>query len=253
MPITPVLDTATVSAGLWSCDGRGVPANCIEPEWVLITPRRGSVIERVGRREPPLAPGLALVVGAGEFLLLRSPDRARVHATMVSVPATAGVSRARAGLAALTPRALLAHHRLLRDGLHRRDQLALEEAALELAASAHERSASPRLTVALRDAAQDAIALVATQPTPLSLGALAQQVGVAPWPLSRAIRALLGVPLREYLMRRRIATAFEQLAMSPCATISEVAHAAGFASHAHFTDAVRTRFGIAPRALLGRR
>lgn len=253
MPIARFLDTDATSAGLWSCDGRGVPADCIEREWVLIIPRCGSVIERVGRRDPPLAAGLALVVGAGEFLVMRSPTHVRVHATIVSVRGDAGAPRARAGVGALTPGALLAHHRLLRDGPHRRDPLALEEVALELAASAHQGSTSPRLTAPLREAALEAIALVAAQPSPPSLGTLARQVGVAPWPLSRAIRALLGVPLREYLVRRRIDRALEQLAVSPRMTISEAAHAAGFASHAHFTDVVRARFGSGPRELLGRR
>ena len=32
--------------------------------------------------------------------------------------------------------------------------------------------------------------------------------------------------------------------------LTTAAHAAGFASHAHFTDAVRARFGVPPRVLL---
>lgn len=255
MPFALWVSTESVVAGVWSCDGRNVPAPAVEPEWVMLLPRAGSLLERVGPRGAAVPPATALIIDAGESLALRSTAGSRVQATVVSLPDGTGHPRAPGGFHALSPRALLAHHRLQRaerDGTH---PFAREELALELAAAIGGSRVPDgvRLTPALHDAARAALGLVMTSGTPPSLTVLARATGVAPWPLSRAMRALLGVPLREYLVRRRLANALEQMAASPRRPISEIAHATGFASHAHFTDVVRARFGVPPRALAGDR
>jgi AraC-like DNA-binding protein len=255
MPLTPWISTESVVAGVWSCDGRTVPAPAVEPALVMLVPRAGSLLERVGPRSTAVLPATALIIDAGETLTLRSTAGSRVQATVVSLPDGSGHPRAPCGLQALSPRALLAHHRIQRAERDGTPPFAREELALELAAAIGGTAVPDgvRLTPALQAAARAALALVMTSGTPPSLTVLARATGVAPWPLSRAMRALLGVPLREYLVRRRLADALEQMAASPRRPISEIAHAAGFASHAHFTDVVRARFGVPPRALAGDR
>lgn len=251
MPVTPSVSSDAVFAGVWSCDGRHAPAPSIEPSWVVLVPRVGSLLERTGDRRIPVPPATALVVDAGESLALRSIRGTTVQATVVVPADAAALPLTGSGIRAMAPAALLAHYRLERAERESAPPIVIEELALELAASVAEppRHAAP-LSSTLRDAAHTALAIVAASDVSPSLAALAGMTGVAPWPLSRAIRAVLGVPLREYVVRRRVAAALDLLARTPSRCIGEVAHAAGFASHAHFTDAVRARFGIPPRALL---
>lgn len=196
-------------------------------------------------------PATVLVVEAGEALALRSVRGTAVQATVVTPVEAAGQPRGDIGIRAMEPAGLLAHHHLQRAARQGAPSLTLEELALELAAAVEQLSfRTTRLSPSQRDAAHAALSMVAAAEATPSLAALARATGVAPWPLSRAIRAVLGIPLREYVLRRRIAMALEHMVRMPSRTIGEVAHAAGFASHAHFTDAVRARFGVPPRALL---
>lgn len=251
MPVTPLISTDSVFAGIWSCDGRHAPAPSIEPSRIVMIPRADSLLERTGRGRSMVPPATVLVVEAGEALALRSIRGTAVQATMVTPADAAGQPRGDIGIRAMDPAGLLAHHHLQHAARQGAPSLTLEELALELAAAVEPASfRTTRLSASHRDAAHSALSLVAAaEPTP-SLAALAGATGVAPWPLSRAIRAVLGIPLREYVLRRRIAMALEHMVRMPSRTIGEVAHAAGFSSHAHFTDAVRARFGVPPRALL---
>jgi AraC-like DNA-binding protein len=52
------------------------------------------------------------------------------------------------------------------------------------------------------------------------------------------------MPVHQYLLRLRLTVALERLDGGD--GVSTVAHAVGFSSHAHFTDAFRARFGMAP-------
>lgn len=253
MPVTPLISTDAVFAGVWSCDGRHAPAPSIEPSRIVMIPRADSALERTGRVASMVPPATVLVVEAGEALALRSLRGTAVQATVVTPADAAGQPRGEIGIRAMDPAALLAHHRLQCAARHGAPSLSLEELALELAAAVERVSfRATRLSRSQRDAAHDALSMVAAAESTPSLATLARATGVAPWPLSRAIRTVLGIPLREYALRRRIALALEHMVRMPSRTIGEVAHAAGFASHAHFTDAVRARFGVPPRALLAR-
>jgi len=90
---------------------------------------------------------------------------------------------------------------------------------------------------------------LATQPTDAdtSLEALAEVVGLSPGRLMHAFTESLGVPLRPYLAWLRTQRA--AAAISAGASLTEAAHAAGFADSAHMTRTFRRTFGIAPRAL----
>ena len=59
------------------------------------------------------------------------------------------------------------------------------------------------------------------------------------------------MPVHQYLLRLRLTVALERLDGGE--NVSTVAHAVGFSSHAHFTDAFRARFGMAPSRCLGSR
>ncbi|GMV09111.1 MAG: hypothetical protein AMXMBFR55_08450 [Gemmatimonadota bacterium] len=252
MPVTPLISTESVFAGIWSCDGHHAPAPSIEPSRIVMIPRADSPLARTGRGSSTVPPAAALVVEAGEALALRSVRGTAVQATVVAPADAAGQPRGGIGIRAMEPAALLAHHQLQRAARFGAPSLTLEELALELAAVVGRESfPTPRLPSSQRDAAHAALSMVAAAEATPSLAALARATGVAPWPLSRAIRAVLGIPLREYVLRRRIALALEYMVRTPSRTIGEAAHAAGFSSHAHFTDAVRARFGVPPRALLG--
>ncbi|HEU4698380.1 MAG TPA: helix-turn-helix domain-containing protein [Gemmatimonadales bacterium] len=264
MPLTSWITTEALTAGAWRCDGRHAePA--AEAGTLLLLPRGGTVVRRTDGRRATVLPATALVTRPGEPLALAGAESGTgagrsapgpARATIVVLGA-AGVPAPRASrVRALSPAALLAHYRLQRaEHAGWCDALAREELTLELAAAiVHDAPAPPPGSTALRLAALDALAAVADAPdgAPPSLGALARTTGTTPWALSRALRRLLGVPLREYLLRRRLAVALDRLAADPARSLSAVAHDAGFASHAHFTDAVRARWGMPPRALIGR-
>ena len=78
----------------------------------------------------------------------------------------------------------------------------------------------------------------------VTLGALAQAVGCSPFHLSRAFRSVTGSTIHEHLMRLRVRTTLEDLTTG--ASLSDVALAAGFSSHSHFTAAFRRAFGTPP-------
>jgi AraC-like DNA-binding protein len=56
------------------------------------------------------------------------------------------------------------------------------------------------------------------------------------------VSAEIGVPFQRFVLWRRLAAAFERLVAG--ATITEAAHAAGFADAAHFARTIRAMFGI---------
>jgi AraC family transcriptional regulator len=82
------------------------------------------------------------------------------------------------------------------------------------------------------------------------LATVARVAGVHPMHLAKLFRRRFGYSMGEYLRRRRIAWACEELARGDN-TITAIAHNAGFADHPHFTRTFRritgcSRSGIAP-------
>jgi AraC family transcriptional regulator len=82
---------------------------------------------------------------------------------------------------------------------------------------------------------------------PVSLGALAQAVGVHPVTLARGFRRTYGCSVGEYLRHLRIVEAARQLNDSdlPLATI---ATSAGFADQSHFSNVFKQQTGLSPSA-----
>ena len=75
--------------------------------------------------------------------------------------------------------------------------------------------------------------------------------GVSESWLSHRFGVDIGIPLRRYILWRRLRTAI-QAAMSGN-TLTEAAHKAGFSDSAHLTRTFRESFGVAPSFLFGQR
>lgn len=78
----------------------------------------------------------------------------------------------------------------------------------------------------------------------LRLSTLAREVGLSASRLSHLLTANLGIPFRVYVLWLRLARAAGELAQGR--TLTEAAHAAGFADSAHLSRVFRRMFGIAP-------
>ena len=79
----------------------------------------------------------------------------------------------------------------------------------------------------------------------LSLGDIAQRVGLSPYQLCRAFRSATGRTLGEYRQHLRIRSSLERLSETS-ESITDIALGLGFSSHSHFTYSFRREFGFAP-------
>jgi AraC family transcriptional regulator len=82
---------------------------------------------------------------------------------------------------------------------------------------------------------------------PPTITELAADAGVHPVYFSRAFRTVVKVPPSRYVVEARLQRA-SALLVSSGATLSTIAHEAGFADHSHFCRQFRRRFGITPSA-----
>jgi len=80
---------------------------------------------------------------------------------------------------------------------------------------------------------------------PLSLGVLAEEAGVSVYHLCRTFRAITGSSIHRQLVQHRLRAALGVLRVER--DLTRVALDTGFASHAHFSTAFLTAFGITPR------
>jgi AraC family transcriptional regulator len=79
----------------------------------------------------------------------------------------------------------------------------------------------------------------------LSLAQIAREVHVSPFHLSRIFQAWTGFGVHEYRDQLRLRSALDRI-LNGDATLSELAHGFGYASHSHFTDSFRRAFGAPP-------
>lgn len=84
----------------------------------------------------------------------------------------------------------------------------------------------------------------------IRLQSLAAELHRSPSRLAHRFRAATGVPLRRYVLWSRLRAAAE--AAMRGATLTDAAHAAGFADSAHLSRTFRAMFGIAPSFLFER-
>ena len=83
----------------------------------------------------------------------------------------------------------------------------------------------------------------------LTLHDLARRVFSSPFHLARVFRRETGGSLHGYVLRLRLQASLEWVINQRDADLTTLALALGFASHAHFSDAFRRAFGIAPSGL----
>jgi len=101
-----------------------------------------------------------------------------------------------------------------------------------------------RLTPAHRERIRAHIA--AHLSMPLTVDALAEQVGLSPHHFARAFKATFGVSPHAYVTERRLDAAMRQLRAASEDSIAEVASGVGFSSQSHFTEVFRRRIGTTP-------
>ncbi len=80
-----------------------------------------------------------------------------------------------------------------------------------------------------------------------SLAAIASEVGVSPFHLTRIFREETGTPLHRYRGLLRLREALERLAGGEN-DLTSLALDLGYSSHSHFTDSFRATFGMSPSA-----
>lgn len=80
----------------------------------------------------------------------------------------------------------------------------------------------------------------------LASGAVARHFAVSREHLSRIFHQHFGITYRQYVVNRRIAAARELLAGRSDSSLLDIALAAGFQSHAHFSRTFRQHEGLAP-------
>jgi AraC family transcriptional regulator len=81
---------------------------------------------------------------------------------------------------------------------------------------------------------------------PLSLEALAQQVGFSPYHFTRVFRQALGASPHQFVLRQRLERA-RQLLEQTDLPLAQVAVACGFAHQSHMTQVFAQRLGCTPR------
>jgi AraC-like DNA-binding protein len=84
----------------------------------------------------------------------------------------------------------------------------------------------------------------------ITLAELARAVHRSPSRLAHRFRKATGVPVRRFILWRRLRAAVETAMRG--STLTEAAHAAGFADSAHLSRTFRSMFGIAPSFLFRR-
>jgi AraC family transcriptional regulator len=86
---------------------------------------------------------------------------------------------------------------------------------------------------------------------PLSLNAIAEEVGIHPMHLTRTFRRYFGCSIGAHLRELRVQHACRLLATSN-RPLAEIAMSAGFCDQSHLCRAIRRRTGLTPRALRSR-
>jgi AraC-like DNA-binding protein len=144
------------------------------------------------------------------------------------------------------PRMNLRIHRLLRLESSGNDQLAGDELMIALLNEAFGPTQSVARASPLRVVGAAKQYLHAHLCEPISLNEIAQALQVSAAYLTDAFTRSEGVPLCRYRMRLRLNRALVDLPR--CEDITGLALDLGFSSHAHFSNAFKSLFGVSPSA-----
>lgn len=155
---------------------------------------------------------------------------------------------------AIDPTAIAAAHRLRRALLAREDPLTcerwvliLKERAAAVLQAPSTRRASGRWMTPKRLRLVDDL-IEARLDGELTVQDIADALGLSAGFFCRALRTAIGKSPHDHIIDRRVARARTLLA-DAALDLSAVAHASGFASHAHMTATFRKRLGVTPREL----
>ena len=234
------------------------PAPCgHSPEYQLVFPYAGAFEWHVGTKTVFLDGTRVLFVVAGEDYadshvaggghdsIIITPRLSMLqelcgHAVPSQHPAFQRVEKP------TTPRMNMRHHRLLRLEASGDDPLAIDELMIALLSEALAPMQRVARASSLRivDAAKQF--LHAHLCEPISLAEIANAVQVSGAYLTDAFTRLEGVPLCRYRMRLRLNRALVDLPR--CENITRLALDLGFSSHAHFSNAFKSLFGVSPSA-----
>jgi AraC family transcriptional regulator len=247
-------------------------------EAVVVFPRTSVWIRHAGSREFVADPNVVTIYNRGQryerfpisaagdhcdWIALSDPlarEVAGTHAPAAAESPERPFPYARApGRAALYARQRALLRRAMAGQLSR---LEAEEEALAIVgevlalADAQARSAPrrrPGAAARRRDLAEAARAELARAPFEnRSVSDIARALGTSPFHLCRVFREQTGQTLHAYRTAIRLKRAMDEMdlpAARRCAGLSAVAHAAGFASHAHLVEICRRELGMTPSEL----
>ncbi|MCR9145534.1 MAG: AraC family transcriptional regulator [bacterium] len=85
----------------------------------------------------------------------------------------------------------------------------------------------------------------------VSLSMIANHIGLSEGRTTHLFKEQVGIPIRRFVMWVRVRRAIAEVART--GSLTEAAHAAGFADQAHFTRTFREMFGFAPKQILSRK
>ncbi len=257
----------------WRCLGHG-PEPFGREEWIdapeVVVVRRGAFIRRSAGREILVDPGTVAFHEPGQGYRVRHPLGGDTCSAFQLTPRAVAELTLPGGQDELDgrpvgfPRAVapleggaFLLHRLAIHAARDAASTALEVEELAVAflrsvlASAREPAIRPTTRASRQGAEYAARAreVVARRfREPLSLGAIAREVGCSPFHLHRIVTAIAGIPLHRQVLRLRLRDALERL-LATGDSVSTIAYATGFASHSHLTDAFRREYGHSPSAV----
>jgi AraC family transcriptional regulator len=269
MPQLRWYDGGTLTVADWHCPGAalGTGREEVAPAFEVSIGRAGSHAIRGGDGETLVEPTHLLCMNAGEVFrpvrrALGVDRRTRITVDADVLPELVGADRREqrfpARTVVLTARGALAHHQLLRAvTADCRDELAIHALALELVAAAGNHAPPrprPASTVAVRAAVRAAQELLARHfAEPTTLAALAADVGLSPWHLSRHFRREVGLGAHQYRTRLRLLAALDRIRDSQRPDLARIAFEVGFSSHSHLSREFRAFFGVPPSRINPRR
>lgn len=261
-PATGIRRRTLHSSGLGRVEDFSAPANypapCgYSPEYQLVLPYAGAFEWHVGARTVFVDGTRVLFVTAGENYadrhvagcghdsIIITPCLSTLHELCrLAVPARHPAFQHVAE--STTPRMNLRCQRLRRLEASRNDPLASDELVIALlkealAPTQRVAGASPLRVV---DAAKQFLHAYLCEP--ISLNEIAHAVHVSGAYLTDAFTRTEGVPLCRYRVRLRLNRALVELPR--CDDITQLALDLGFSSHAHFSNAFKSLYGLSPSA-----
>lgn len=234
----------------WRCHGEERSwEREVTPDGELDLPRRGMHLRALGRRQHVIDPVTAAFSAPDDEYRRASPTSRPATSTLIALRGANArelIPGHRVRSHPITAEAAWLHLGLLRAS----DPVAVEETALELVrtilapgpADDRPRALSP----AWRRLSQEIQHVIATRfAERLTLEAIGRHCRTSSFHASRVFRAVTGETIHRRLTRVRLQVALFELDRG-AGRLSQVALAAGFSSHSHFTSAFRAEFGVSP-------